>query len=94
MALRGGMRAIRRRPAWLSRDIRSRLLNSASGTSSRITPRIVAEPRNWVSLAPRMRSSRSVNTWPRSGSVQSWISSTATKSAPLRSGIASTVQTR
>ncbi len=38
--------------------------------------------------APRARSSRSVNTCPRSGSAQSWISSTATKSAPISSGMA------
>ena len=30
--------------------------------------------------------------WPRSGSAQSWISSTATNSAARSSGIASTVQ--
>ena len=41
---------------------------------------------------PRACSSRSVKTWPRSGSAQSWISSTATNSACRSSGIASTVQ--
>ena len=33
-----------------------------------------------------------MNTWPRSGSAQSWISSTARNSASRSSGIASTVQ--
>ncbi len=47
-----------------------------------------------VSTRPRARSSRSVKTWPRSGSPQSWISSTATKSAPISIGMASTVQTQ
>ena len=55
---------------------------------------MVSAPKNWVSCWPRIRSSRSVKTWPRSGSAQSWISSTATKSAPIPSGIASTVQTQ
>ena len=35
-----------------------------------------------------------MNTCPRSGSAHSWISSTATKSAPISSGIASTVATQ
>ena len=41
--------------------------------------RIVSAPRNMVSSRPRARSSRSVKTWPRSGSAHSWISSTARK---------------
>ena len=41
---------------------------------------------------PRACSRRSVKTWPRSGSAQSWISSTATNSASRSSGMASTVQ--
>ena len=40
---------------------------------------MVSAPRNMVSSRPRARSSRSVKTWPRSGSAQSWISSTARK---------------
>ena len=43
--------------------------------------RMVSAPRNIVSTMPRACSRRSVNTWPRSGSAQSWISSTATNSA-------------
>ena len=46
-----------------------------------------------VSYFPRADSSRWVNTWPRSGSAQSWISSTARNSTSRASGIASTVQT-
>ena len=42
--------------------------------------RMVSAPRNMVSTMPRACSRRSVKTWPRSGSAQSWISSTATNS--------------
>ena len=45
-----------------------------------------------VSTRPRACSRRSVKMWPRSGSAQSWISSTATNSAARSSGMASTVQ--
>ena len=55
---------------------------------------MVAAPRNMVSNWPRAPSSRWVNTWPRSGSAQSWISSTARNSTSRASGIASTVQTK
>jgi hypothetical protein len=45
-----------------------------------ITARIVsAAPSSMVSFGPRACSSRSVKTWPRSGSAQSWISSIARK---------------
>ena len=53
---------------------------------------MVSAPRNMVSTMPRACSSRSVKIWPRSGSAQSWISSTATNSTRRSSGIASTVQ--
>ena len=55
--------------------------------------RMVSAPRKSVSCRPRALSSRSVKMWPRSGSPQSWISSTARKSAPMSTGIASTVET-
>ena len=42
--------------------------------------RMVSAPRNMVSRLPRACSSRSVKTWPRSGSAHSWISSTARNS--------------
>ena len=55
---------------------------------------MVSDPKNSVSINPRALIRRSVNTWPRSGSAHNWISSTATKSAPISKGIASTVQTQ
>ena len=60
------------------------------------TPEVasVPAPRNIVSYLPRAASRRWVNTWPRSGSVHSWISSTARNSTSRVSGIASTVQTK
>ncbi|MBI1331071.1 MAG: hypothetical protein GC166_14335 [Alphaproteobacteria bacterium] len=57
-------------------------------------PRIVSAPRNSVSSSPRALRSRSVNTCPRSGSAQSWISSMARKLSFRSTGIASTVQTK
>ena len=53
---------------------------------------MVSAPRNMVSTRPRAFSRRSVKIWPRSGSAQSWISSTARNSTLRSSGMASTVQ--
>ena len=94
MALCGPRRLSLRLPAWLSREKRGRLMNSASGTRRRMRLRMVAAPRNIVSWVPRARSSRSVKTWPRSGSAASCISSTATNAALWSSGINSTVHTK
>ena len=69
-------------------------MNSAFGTSRRIIGCIESEPSTIVSTMPRAFSSRSVKMWPRSGSAQSWISSTARKSTARSSGIDSTVQTQ
>ncbi len=91
-AERGGIRPSLRPPVHDSLENRSRRTKRAFGISSAIRPRMESEPRNSVSCRPRARSSRSVKTCPRSGSAQSWISSTPTKSAPISSGIASTVQ--
>ena len=55
---------------------------------------MVSEPRSMVSLVPRAAKRRWVKTWPRSGSAQSWISSTARNSTSRVSGMASTVQTK
>ena len=52
--------------------------------------RIVCAPSKSVSSLPRACSSRSVKTWPRSGSAASWISSIARKSTSISRGIAST----
>ena len=54
----------------------------------------MSAPKKSVSTDPRILSSLSVNTCPRSGSPQSCISSIATNSAPISCGIASTVQTQ
>ncbi len=64
----------------VSWDRRGRVSISASGTRRCSSGRMVSAPRNIVSTRPRACSSRSVKTWPRSGSAQSWISSTATNS--------------
>ncbi len=55
---------------------------------------MVEAPRNIVSKIPRACSRREVKTWPRSGSAQSWISSTARNSTAWLSGMASTVHTQ
>ncbi len=55
---------------------------------------MVAAPSSMVSLRPRRCSRRWVKTWPRSGSAQSWISSTARNSTSRFSGMASAVQTK
>jgi hypothetical protein len=94
MADRGGIRLIFFDPEYDSVDIRSRFRKVTCGTRPAMAPRMVSDPRNSVSCSPRARSSRSVKTCPRSASAQSWISSTATKSAPISSGIASVVQTQ
>ena len=93
MAERAGIRLSFFDPAQDSVENRSRRMNCASGTSAAIAGRMVALPRNSVSCRPRMFSRRSVKTWPRSGSAQSWISSMATKSAST-SGMASVVATQ
>jgi hypothetical protein len=64
----------------------------ASGSMRAISGLAVSDPRNIVVSMPRAWISRSVKTWPRSGSAASWISSTATKSKLRPRGIASTVQ--
>ena len=79
-------------PAKSSCDRRGRVSISACGTRRCSSGRMVSAPRNMVSTRPRACSRRSVKTWPRSGSAQSWISSTATNSAGRSSGMASTVQ--
>ncbi len=63
---------------------------SASGTNARIIGLSASEPRIIVSSRPRRRSSRSVKTCPRSGSVPSCASSSPTKATSV-SGIDSTV---
>ena len=73
--------------------MRGRLMKLAPGNSSLISPCMVAAPSSMVSLSPRALNSRSVNTWPRSLSPASWISSMAIKSTAMSSGIASTVDT-
>ena len=93
MADRAGIRLSFFDPAHDRVENRSRRMNCASGTSAAMAGRMVEAPRNSVSCSPRMCSSRSVKTWPRSGSAHSWISSMATKSAST-SGIASVVATQ
>ncbi len=88
------MRLIFFEPVYVSSLNRSRRVKCTFGTSSAIAGRIVSDPMKSVSCRPRMLRRRSVKTWPRSGSAQSWISSMATKSAPIPCGIASTVQTQ
>ncbi len=52
----------------------------ADGTSRCSSGRTVSAPSSRVSRAPRACRMRSVKTWPRSGWLASWISSTATRS--------------
>ena len=56
--------------------------------------RMVCAPSSSVSERPRACSSRSVKTWPRSGSPASCTSSIARKSTSTSRGIASTVHTQ
>ena len=69
-------------------------LLSARGRRRRTRGAMVAEPSSMVSAVPRACSRRWVKTWPRSGSAQSWISSTARNSTWRFKGIASTVHTK
>ena len=94
MALRRGRREILRSPANDSVDSRGRSRIGAPGSNSRMIGAIVAEPISSVSSAPRRLRIRSVKTWPRSKSVASWISSTATNDTDRSRGMASTVDTQ
>ena len=70
-ALRGLRRASLQCPSCASVESRGRPVKRASGTSVRISGRMVSAPRNMVSAVPRARRSRSVKTWPRSRSPAS-----------------------
>ena len=74
--------------------MRGRVMTVTPGSSFSMMPRIVPAPSSSVSSRPRRLSRRSVNTWPRSKSPASWISSIARNEASVSEGSASTVQTR
>ncbi len=91
-AERGGSLVSFAGPACESCERRGRTSTSTCGTRRVSSGRMVSAPMNIVSTRPRACSSRSVKMCPRSGSAQSWISSTARNSTLRSSGMASTVQ--
>ena len=92
MAERRGRRDTFFSPAKDNLDRRGRVTTWMPGIRASISGRMVAEPMSSVSSRPRWFRRRSVNTWPRSRSLASWISSTATKARSRSRGIASTVE--
>ena len=94
MAVRRGRRETFFSPEKVNCESRGLVTTWTPGTSASMSGRMVFEPIRSVSLSPRWFSRRSVKTWPRSRSLASWTSSTATNDRSRSRGIASMVDTQ